>query len=975
MRFISDKAIKDKKLLAETTARIKSDAFFISEFIDKKKDNSGEIFASIPEFDSFLNDSKNLAKEKWSKNLKYVFVIGIGGSNLGTKAIYEALHKHYDILETSRYPKLIFLDTCDPEYLRKLDFFLESRIKNPDEVILNIISKSGDTLETIANTEYTIHCLKRRFKNIEERIVSTTEKDSILWKKSKEKNISTLEIPKNLSGRFSVFSNVGFFPLILAKIKIDKLILGAKRANSKINSQSDSPMESASVAYLNLLSGKNIYDHFIFHTELESLGKWMRQLIAESLGKAKTEDGKKVEQNFTPTVTLGSVDLHSVLQLYLAGPKDKYFSFISSISNNQTSHVPKDREFPEIYPESTRKTIGQIMDSILIGVKGSFYENGLPYSEIILEDLKEEDLGELMQFKMLEVYFLAKLMKVNPFNQPEIENYKIKTKSLLVGMPGYASPAKENWSHHAIVYQIYPRSFKDSDGNGIGDLEGIIEKLDYLNDGTKESLGINAIWLNPIYKSPQKDFGYDISDYYDIDPVFGDLEIFSRLTEEAHKRGIKILMDFVPNHTSSEHPWFLESKSSRNNPKRDWYIWRDPKSDGSPPNNWVSVFGGSAWKFSKTTGQYYLHSFLESQPDLNWRNKEVKEEMQNVLKFWIHHGVDGFRTDAIYHLIKDSQFRDDPQNPNYVPGRDDPYNSLLHIFSTGQPELLETTNSFCSVLGEHGNQFLVSEAYLDIKGMEKLYAACGNKLHAPLNFNLMNLPWNATAYKKFIDDFNASVGEDQVPNYVLGNHDVSRIATKIGERKSRLMAMILLTLRGMAFIYYGEELGMEDVKIPPRNIQDAWGKEVQDAKYARDPERSPMQWNAGANAGFSQEAPWLPIHPNFLNVNVETESKNPKSILNLYKNLTYFRKNSQALKYGKYFSYDSGNSNVFAFTRESEKEKVLVVANFSENPQKINNSQIQKARIILNTALDTEPKEVVLKNFELKPFEGYVFTF
>ncbi len=976
MKFSNAKSlIKEADFISEFK-RIKDGILKLSHSIKKCEEDTGEIFTNLKLFEELSLEADKLVREKLTKNLKYVFVIGIGGSSLGTKAIYEALHKQYDILETARYPKIIFIESCDPEYLEKLDYFLESKIKDPDEILINIISKSGDTLETITNAEYVLHSLRRRFKKIDSRVVSTTEEESILWKFSRNKGIATLRIPENLSGRFSVFSPVGLFPLKLARIKTDELLMGAREANLKfLKNEGDSPTASAITAYLNLKNGKSIYDHFFFHSELESVGKWIRQLIGESLGKEADAEGKKIEANFTPTVSIGSTDLHSIAQLYLAGPKDKYFSIISTMEEDEVAHVPRDREFPEIYPEATRKTISQIVESILAAIEDSFANREIPYSEIILEASNEKELGEFMQFKMLEVYVLGKLlMGLDVFNQPNVQEYKDKTKINLVKMPGYAPKIPENWSNHAVVYQIYPRSFKDSNQDGIGDLNGVIEKLDYLNDGTENSLGIDAIWLNPIYKSPQKDFGYDVSDYYDIDPVFGDLEIFSKLTREASKRGIKIVMDFVPNHTSSEHPWFLESKSSRENPRRNWYIWKDPKPDGSPPNNWISVFGGSAWKLDTKTNQYYLYSFLEDQPDLNWRNPEVKEEMLNVLKFWIHHGVHGFRTDAIYHLIKDMKFRDDPKNPNYVTG-DDPYNALLHTYSTGQPELLETTNSFCTVLGEHSNQFLVSEAYLDIKGMERLYSACGNKLHAPLNFNLMSLPWSAEAFKRFLNDFNHALSDDQVPNYVLGSHDVSRIMSKLGNKKSRLMAMLLFTLRGMAFVYYGEEIGMKDVNITFNDAKDPWNK-VGLSGTGRDPERTPMQWNDSMNAGFSEASPWLPIADDYSEVNVSKLSKSRSSVLTLYKKLIHLKKKSNALKYGKYFPFEAHNFNIYAFTRESEKEKVLVALNFSGNSQKIMTSEIKKAKIEFNTFLDTESgREVELKNFELKPYEGYVFSF
>lgn len=391
---------------------------------------------------------------------------------------------------------------------------------------------------------------------------------------------------------------------------------------------------------------------------------------------------------------------------------------------------------------------------------------------------------------------------------------------------------KDGWWRRTVVYQIYPRSFRDSDKDGVGDLNGIIEKLDYLNDGTDRSLGMNAIWLNPIYKSPMKDFGYDISDYRDVDPMFGNLKAFDHVVKEAHRRNIKIIMDFVANHTSSEHPWFKESRSSKGNPKRNWYIWRDAKPDGSPPNNWLSVFGGSAWTYDEETKQYYMHSFLPDQPDLNWRDKAVRDEMADILRFWLKRSVDGFRTDAVYHLIKDAEFRDDPPNLNYAAGRQDPYKSLLHIYSQGRPELKETTNTLCNVLGVHsGDVYMVSEAYIGVPQMAEFYQACDNGLHAPLNFNLMTIPWSGVSFKRFIDDFETSLRPSDWPNYVLGNHDRSRLATRIGQERARLAAMLMFTLRGMPFIYYGEELGMEDVTIPESDCLDPRGKNVPGFNY------------------------------------------------------------------------------------------------------------------------------------------------
>jgi alpha-glucosidase len=534
---------------------------------------------------------------------------------------------------------------------------------------------------------------------------------------------------------------------------------------------------------------------------------------------------------------------------------------------------------------------------------------------------------------------------------------------------------KENWANKGVVYQIYPRSFFDTNSDGIGDLRGIIRKLDYLNDGTNNSLGVNTIWFNPIYKSPQKDFGYDISDYYSIDPIFGDLQTFTRLVEELHRRKMRLIMDFVPNHTSEEHPWFLESRASKDNPKRNWYIWRDPKPDGSPPNNWLSVFGGSAWTLDKETKQYYLHTFLKTQPDLNWRNSEVKTEMIRILKFWIHRGVDGFRTDAVYHLIKDAKFRDDPPNPDYIEGQHEPYMSLLHTYSSGQKELYETANALCQVLGAHEEKFMVSEAYLDIPAMEKMYDACENNLHAPLNFNLMSMPWEAKEYKTFIDEFNEKLGPEDVPNYVLGNHDRSRIATRMGKDKARIAAMITFSLRGMPFIYYGDELGMEDVSVPSEQLEDTWGKNLPGFKVGRDPERTPMQWDNTENAGFSDVKPWLPIAKNYEVVNAKAEIQDPRSFFSLYRALIYLRANVPALIYGSYEPYPLTNNQVFSFIRSHKGKKLFIAFNFSNQSQSLACESINTGKILCSTYMDHTEQSIDTDfvSLTLRPYEGCIF--
>jgi alpha-glucosidase len=535
-------------------------------------------------------------------------------------------------------------------------------------------------------------------------------------------------------------------------------------------------------------------------------------------------------------------------------------------------------------------------------------------------------------------------------------------------------PEKERWSRRAVLYHLYPLSFQDSNGDGYGDIQGIIDRLDYLNDGTPNSLGIEAVWLSPIYRSPMADWGYDVADYESIDPIFGDLKLFDKLVAEAHKRGIKVMMDFVPNHTSTEHEWFKESRASTNNPKRDWYIWRDPKHDGSPPNNWLSAFGGSAWLLDSASGQYYLHTFLPEQADLNWRNPAVKEAMLNVLRFWLKRGVDGFRTDAVYGLIKDRELRDDPLNPSYVAGKDDPFNALLHTSSQGQPELGDALASFCTILGEQEDAFLVSEAYLDIPEMLKFYHACeSHETHSPFNFNLIGLPWQASAYRQFINKFEAALDANDWPNYVLGNHDRHRLATRLGLERARLSALILLTLRGMPIIYYGDELGMEDGVIAEQDGKDPWGKRVPGFGFGRDPERTPMQWDTSSSADFTTGTPWLPVAASAQERNVATEQADPTSLLALYRHLIWYRKQSPALLTGSYRSIEVGNDNVFAYLRSSENEELLILANFSDSEQ-IARVPYERTTVVCSSFIDTELERPIADHAQtLRPFEGLVF--
>ena len=533
---------------------------------------------------------------------------------------------------------------------------------------------------------------------------------------------------------------------------------------------------------------------------------------------------------------------------------------------------------------------------------------------------------------------------------------------------------KENnaWYKRSVVYQIYPLSFKDSHADGVGDLEGIIQKLDYLNDGTKNSLGIKAIWFSPVYPSPMEDAGYDISNYEDISYLFGDLKTFDRLIFECKKRGIHVIMDLVGNHTSSRHGWFLESRASKENSKRDWYVWKDPKQGGGPPNNWLSVFGGSAWEFDKKTGQYYLHSFLHSQPDLNWRNDEVKKEMKKVMKFWIERGVDGFRVDAFYHFIEDPLYRDDPPNDDYVPG-DNVYNSLRHIHSKGRVQIPEAMKIFKETLDENPHVFIVNEVYVDLVRLEEMYRIGESERYVPFNFNFIAMPWEAGVYKKFIDDFEASLRPHDTPTYVFGNHDVSRLASRVGKNRVRSAALLLLTLRGIPFIYYGDEIGMENGIMPPDSGEHSPGKpskRVPIFNFGRDAERTPMQWDDSTFGGFSTHEPWLNLITNYKTVNVKNQSDDSKSLLSLYKTLIHFRNSSKTLQFGGYTPMSAKSKDVFMFMREYADEKLLVIINFSN--KKCEESLPGKAEVICNTFIDRQTGEKISGKITLRPNEGYL---
>jgi alpha-glucosidase len=505
-----------------------------------------------------------------------------------------------------------------------------------------------------------------------------------------------------------------------------------------------------------------------------------------------------------------------------------------------------------------------------------------------------------------------------------------------------AQSSKHNadaWWRHAVIYEIYPQSFQDSDGDGVGDLKGITSRLDYL-----KGLGVDAIWITPIYPSPGVDNGYDIADYTAIDPRYGTMADFETLVAEAKKRGIRVLMDFVINHTSDQHPWFKESRSSRDNPKRDWYIWRDGKgetatSQGQPPNNWQSWFGHSAWQWDDKTRQYYYHYFYVQQPDLNWRNPEVHKAMDGVLDFWMQKGVSGFRIDAVSRLFEDPQMRDDP----YMPGMN-VYGdrNIKHLYTDDLPEVHDVLKEVRRVVDKYpGDPVLVTEAdEPNIEALTKMYGN-GDEVQLPMDFQIADVnELNAAKFRRLFNEVENNSAHGQ-PEYFFSNHDQPRQWDRYGDGKhndqiAKLMAALELTTRGTPQMYYGEELGMrttdptriEDVHDPIGRL--GWPKEK-----GRDGERTPMQWDGAANAGFTTGTPWLKVPPSSQQYNAETESKDPDSILNCYKRLLALRKSESALRDGEQVSINNDDQDIFAFLRRSGDKTVVVALNMSARARSI----------------------------------------
>ena len=492
------------------------------------------------------------------------------------------------------------------------------------------------------------------------------------------------------------------------------------------------------------------------------------------------------------------------------------------------------------------------------------------------------------------------------------------------------------WWQTTVVYQVYPRSFQDSNGDGVGDLPGITSRLDYL-----ARLGVGAVWLSPFYPSPQADFGYDVSDYRDVDPMYGTLEDFDRLAARAHELGLKLIVDFVPNHSSDQHAWFQESRSSRDNPRRDWYVWRDPAPDGSPPNNWLSHFGGPAWTLDEATGQYYLHSFLKEQPDLNWRNPDVEAEMLDTLRFWMGRGVDGFRIDVAHVILKDPDFRDNPPAEAASSFHKDmgAYGSQRHVHDKAHPDVHRAFARIRQAVDgfSEAERVTIGEIH-DFEDLTRWAGYYGTPtgdgrlsgLHMPFNFGLLATPWTAAGVRAHVDAIEAVLPEAAWPNYVLGNHDERRLATRLGAESVRLAGLLLLTLRGAPTLYYGDELGMPEVDVPLDQRKDPWGFQSGMPELSRDGCRTPMAWDASPGAGFSEADPdefWLPLHHDHERINVATEADDPDSTLRFYRRALAVRAASGSLQGGGYTPLDEVPEDVFAFTRGDD---TLVVLHFGD---------------------------------------------
>lgn len=543
--------------------------------------------------------------------------------------------------------------------------------------------------------------------------------------------------------------------------------------------------------------------------------------------------------------------------------------------------------------------------------------------------------------------------------------------SLMIGSQIYQDLPQtadtKSWWRSAVFYEVYIRSFQDSNNDGIGDLNGIAQRLPYL-----KQLGIDAIWITPFYPSPMADFGYDVSDYTGIDPIFGTMADFDTLIQSAHDLNLRIVIDMVSNHTSDKHLWFTESRNSRTNPKRDWYIWRDAKPDGSPPNNWTTFFGGSAWTWDEHTGQYYLHLFLDQQPDLNWRNPEVIQAMDSVFRFWLDKGVDGFRLDAINFLIKHEAFPDMPVTTQATGGDLVQY----HIYVNNQPELHPLLKNFRRTLDSYsGDRVLIGETgTLKAPALSQFYGTDLDEIHLPMIVLPLHTDWQAKAMRECLTEFYAGLPQGAVPHFVFSNHDDKRLITRYGIEHHRSIAMLLLTLQGSPILYYGDEIAMCDTYIPVERRVDTAGMIDPEHYTGRDPNRTPMQWDASTHAGFTTHSaePWLPLNENRNTINVATQEHDPASTLTFYKSLLQLRRESRALREGSIqFLEDYGD--VLAYLRESDEERLLIVINFSGDSCVLDLSNLaDQAQAVLSSTM-RRPEAESVAEVALNAYESVLF--
>lgn len=480
------------------------------------------------------------------------------------------------------------------------------------------------------------------------------------------------------------------------------------------------------------------------------------------------------------------------------------------------------------------------------------------------------------------------------------------------------------WWRDGVIYQIYPRSFKDNNDDGIGDLPGITEKLDYLMD-----LGVDAIWLSPVYPSPDFDFGYDIADYYDIDQKFGGMVAFDKFLVEAHNRNIHVIMDLVLNHTSDHHPWFQQSKSSKDNSFRDWYIWKKSMNEGKKPNNWQSRFGNSGWELDKITEEYYFHMFFKEQPDLNWRNPKVVQEILDMIKFWLDKGVDGFRLDVFNAYFKDADFKNNPYKIGLTK-----FDQQKHINDLDQPEMFDFLKKFRSLLDSYPNRYSVGETFMGDHQTAANYMG-DQALHAAFDFSFQTNRYNPASFFKTIQQWDHVLDQKGWPSYVLNNHDVVRSATRFTKSEDddrlKILATLMMTLRGTPFLYYGEEIGMRDIPITKKSeVLDPVGRHFWPFYKGRDGCRSPMQWSEDPFAGFSKEKPWLPVHYNYSWRNVESQNSNSESLFNFYKNLLRIRKMNQVFQKGMFLPITYEPHKLLAFVRQTADQTALIALNFSK---------------------------------------------